>query len=71
MLVRFQTIRKDTKVSTIRSNTVNIVARNFRRRAVKALANCDASVEDKSDTLTNIISSDIQSIYSKHRHTIS
>lgn len=46
ILVRFQTIRKDTKVSTTtRSNTVNIMARNFRKRAVKELANADAQLE--------------------------
>jgi hypothetical protein len=46
MLVRFQTIRKDTKVSSAtRSNTVNIMARNFRKRAVKELVNAEAQVE--------------------------
>jgi len=59
MLVKFQTIRKDTKVSTVRSNTVNIMARNFRRRAIKTLANCEGKVEEKTETLSNIMSNDI------------
>ena len=71
MLVRFKTIRKDTKVTTtMRSNTVNIMAKTLRKRAVKEIiGSSDTRYEDKSDTLSKILSNEIQSVYSKHRNS--
>jgi hypothetical protein len=58
-------------VSTMRCNTtVNVMARNFRKKAAKEIiiSAAESRFDDRSsDALSKIISNEVQSVYSKNR----